>query len=103
MKIVIYGLTITSAWGNGHATTYRSLVAALAARGHSVRFVEYDAPWYRSNRDMPQPEFCSVRLFQDWEKEEKSPRATAKKAAKKSAKKVTRKALKKSALSLSRR
>jgi spore maturation protein CgeB len=72
MKIVIYGLTITSAWGNGHATTFRSLVKALAARGHRVRFVEYDAPWYRANRDMPRPKFCSVRLYQNWRREEKS-------------------------------
>lgn len=72
MKIVIYGLTITSAWGNGHATTFRSLVKALSARGHRVRFVEYDAPWYRENRDMPRPKFCSVRLYQDWQREEKS-------------------------------
>lgn len=38
MKIVIYGLTITSSWGNGHATTYRSLAKALARKGHSMFF-----------------------------------------------------------------
>ena len=69
MKIVIYGLTITSSWGNGHATTYRSLCRALAVRGHRISFVEKDVEWYRSNRDMPQPEFCSVRLYSDWEGE----------------------------------
>ena len=55
MKIVIYGLTITSAWGNGHATTYRSLTKALRKLGHRVLFVEKDVEWYRGNRDMPKP------------------------------------------------
>lgn len=66
MKIVIYGLTITSSWGNGHATTYRSLVRALARKGHSIHFVEKDAEWYRSNRDLPHPDFCAVHIYSDW-------------------------------------
>jgi len=66
MKIVIYGLTITSSWGNGHATTYRSLAKALARRGHSIYFVEKDVEWYRSNRDLPEPDFCTVYLYDDW-------------------------------------
>ena len=67
MRIAIYGLTITSSWGNGHATTYRSLAKALKRRGHSVQFIEKDVEWYRSNRDMPQPEFCTVQLYSDWD------------------------------------
>lgn len=66
MKIVIYGLTITSSWGNGHATTYRALAKALAERGHTVHFVEKDVEWYRSNRDMPDPGFCTVQLYDQW-------------------------------------
>jgi spore maturation protein CgeB len=66
MKIVFYGLTITSSWGNGHATTYRSLIKALAKRGHTVHFVERDVEWYRDNRDLPNPEFCTVQLYQQW-------------------------------------
>jgi spore maturation protein CgeB len=66
MKIVIFGLTITSAWGNGHATTFRSLVKALARRGHHVVFVEKDVEWYRSNRDLPKPKFCALKLYEDW-------------------------------------
>lgn len=69
MKIVIYGLTITSSWGNGHATTYRSLAKALACKGHKIWFVEKDAEWYRNNRDLPDPEFCKVRLYEDWKRE----------------------------------
>jgi spore maturation protein CgeB len=70
MKIVVYGLSITSSWGNGHATTYRSLLKALARRGHAIVFVEKDVPWYRDHRDMPQPGFCSVELYEDWAAEE---------------------------------
>ena len=66
MKIVIYGLTITSSWGNGHATTYRSLARALAHNGHSISFVEKDTEWYRHNRDLPEPEFCTVHIYDHW-------------------------------------
>ena len=69
MKIVVYGLTITSSWGNGHATTYRSLLKALHRRGHQIHFVEKDVEWYRSNRDLPNPSFCSVHLYQQWEED----------------------------------
>jgi spore maturation protein CgeB len=55
VKIVIYGLTITSSWGNGHGTTYRSLSKALASMGHRIHFIEKDVEWYRSNRDLPSP------------------------------------------------
>jgi spore maturation protein CgeB len=65
MKITIFGLSITSSWGNGHATTYRSLVRALAARGHDVLFLEREASWYADNRDMPAPPYCRTRLYQD--------------------------------------
>ena len=53
MKIVILGLSITSSWGNGHETTYRSLVRELVRLGHEVFFLERDQPWYAANRDMP--------------------------------------------------
>jgi spore maturation protein CgeB len=66
VKIVIYGLTITSSWGNGHGTTYRSLSKALASMGHRIHFIEKDVEWYRSNRDLPRPAFCSVQLYNSW-------------------------------------
>lgn len=69
MKLVIYGLTVTSSWGNGHATTYRSLLKALHRRGHKIHFVEKDVEWYRSNRDLPQPTFCTVHLYDSWEEQ----------------------------------
>ena len=63
MKIVILGLSITSSWGNGHATTYRGLVRELTASGHDVLFLERDQPWYAGNRDLPHPPFCETRLY----------------------------------------
>ena len=66
MRVSILGLTITSAWGNGHATTYRSLCQALHTRGHSIRFLEKDVPWYGQHRDLPAPAFCEVTLYREW-------------------------------------
>ena len=66
MKIVICGLAITSSWGNGHATTYRALARALNERGHKIVFFERDLEWYASNRDMPEPPFCTVHLYDSW-------------------------------------
>jgi spore maturation protein CgeB len=66
LKIVVFGLSVTSSWGNGHATTYRALLAALHRRKHRIVFFEKDEEWYASNRDLPEPDFCEVRLFNDW-------------------------------------
>jgi spore maturation protein CgeB len=65
LRIVILGLSITSSWGNGHATTYRGLVRELTARGHHVLFLERDVPWYASNRDLPQPQHGRTALYLD--------------------------------------
>jgi spore maturation protein CgeB len=61
--LVFVGLSISSSWGNGHATTYRALIRALAARGHEVVFLERDVPWYASQRDAPSPEGCRLELY----------------------------------------
>src|SRR5207248_2444188 len=63
LSFVILGLSITSSWGNGHATTYRGLVRALAGRGHDVVFLERDAPWYADNRDLPRPPYGVTNLY----------------------------------------
>lgn len=63
MKIVVLGLSITSSWGNGHATTYRGLVREMSRRGHEVLFLERDARWYAQNRDLPQPPYCRTALY----------------------------------------
>jgi spore maturation protein CgeB len=65
LNIVIFGLSITSSWGNGHASTYRALIKALARRGHSVTFAERNVPWYRRHRDLHDPSYCRVELYDD--------------------------------------
>jgi len=62
-RICILGLTITSSWGNGHATTYRALVKALGRLGYRVTFLERDVPWYADNRDQRAPAGCDVKLY----------------------------------------
>jgi spore maturation protein CgeB len=64
LNIVVFGLSITSSWGNGHATTYRALIKALSRRGHKIVFLERDVPWYRDNRDLPNPRYCSTELYE---------------------------------------
>jgi spore maturation protein CgeB len=63
LKIVFIGLSITSSWGNGHATTYRGLVRELVARGHDVIFLERDMPYYANNRDLPAPPYGRTYLY----------------------------------------
>ena len=67
MKLVIFGLTISSSWGNGHATLWRGLCRALAARGHDVTFFERDVPYYASHRDTSDPPGCRLHLYPDWD------------------------------------
>src|SRR4051812_39062230 len=65
LRIVILGLSITSSWGNGHATTYRALVRELERRGHDVLFLERDQPWYAQNRDLARPPYGRTALYGD--------------------------------------
>lgn len=65
MKIVVLGLSLSSSWGNGHATTFRALLKALAGRGHDILFLERDVPWYAANRDLPAPDYCRLEFYQD--------------------------------------
>jgi spore maturation protein CgeB len=63
LRIVVIGLSVTSSWGNGHATTYRALIEALARRGHRVTFLERDVSWYRNHRDLTRPGSWNVELY----------------------------------------
>lgn len=65
LDIVILGLSLSSSWGNGHATTYRALIKGLKAEGHRVLFLERDVPWYAENRDLADPDFCELVHYQD--------------------------------------
>lgn len=65
LDLVFLGLSLSSSWGNGHATTYRALLKGLAARGHRLTFLERDVPWYAAHRDLPDPGFCTLHLYRD--------------------------------------
>ncbi len=67
MKFTIFGLTITSSWGNGHATPYRAVLRALARMGHRIVFYEQDTEYYRWRRDFERCDYCDVRLYQHWD------------------------------------
>jgi spore maturation protein CgeB len=63
VKVVFAGLSVTSSWGNGHATNYRALMRSLERRGHYVVFLERDVPWYAAERDMPEPPWGRTFLY----------------------------------------
>ncbi len=67
MKIVIFGLTISSSWGNGHATLWRALSGALVRRGHRVVFFERDVPYYAGNRDLAELPGGELVFYATWE------------------------------------
>lgn len=66
MRLVIFGLTISSSWGNGHATLWRALCRALARSGHEVVFFERDLPYYAAHRDLTQLPGGELVLYGDW-------------------------------------
>ncbi|MGY0788049.1 CgeB family protein [Azospirillum argentinense] len=65
MKLVVLGLSLSSSWGNGHATTFRALLKVFAARGHDILFLERDVPWYAQNRDVTDPGYCRLAFYED--------------------------------------
>src|SRR3954467_7491003 len=73
MKLVVFGLTVSSSWGNGHATLWRGLWHAWTAMGHDIVFFERDVPYYAANRDLTQMPSGELVLYPDWQ--EIAPRA----------------------------
>jgi spore maturation protein CgeB len=67
MRLVIFGLTISSSWGNGHATHWRGILRALAKRGHEVTFFERDVPYYAAHRDLEWLPYADLVLYRDWD------------------------------------
>lgn len=67
MKLAVFGLTVSSSWGNGHATLWRGLIRALATQGHEIVFVERDVPWYAEHRDLTDLPGGHLFLYQDWQ------------------------------------
>ena len=78
MRYLFFGLSITSSWGNGHATTYRGLLQALAARGHHCTFFEQRAEQYQSNFDLDPAgtDYVKVELYDSWDDHETQARAS---------------------------
>ena len=66
MKLVIFGLSISSSWGNGHATIWRGLCGALARQGHDVTFFERDVPYYAAHRDLQNSDDYELVLYSEW-------------------------------------
>jgi spore maturation protein CgeB len=66
MKLVIFGLTVSSSWGNGHATLWRGLIRALARRGDQVIFFERDVPYYAAHRDLTSVSHAKLVLYSQW-------------------------------------
>lgn len=66
MKIVLFGLTVSSSWGNGHATLLRGLLRSLGTMGHRCVFFEKDLPFYAAHRDLPEGDGFALRLYRDW-------------------------------------
>ena len=66
LKITIFGLTLSSSWGNGHATPYRAILRALHRRGVRVVFYEKDVSYYAQHRDFTSCAYCDLRLYSDW-------------------------------------
>lgn len=69
MNIVTFGLSISSAWGNGHATLLRGLFKALHRQGHQIHFFERDTPYYASHRDACKFDYVTLHLYSDWAQE----------------------------------
>lgn len=67
MRLVIFGLTISSSWGNGHATLWRGLCNALGRMGHHVTFFERDVPYYAAHRDLHALPRGDLRLYAGWD------------------------------------
>ncbi len=67
MKITLFGLTLSSSWGNGHATPYRAILRALHQLGHRVSFYERDVPYYAKHRDFHECSYCELKLYSSWE------------------------------------
>jgi spore maturation protein CgeB len=67
VKIVIFGLSVSSAWGNGHATLLRGLFRALNNDGHQIHFFERDTPYYAAHRDAVSLPFADLHYYSDWD------------------------------------
>jgi spore maturation protein CgeB len=66
LQILFFGLTLSSSWGNGHATPYRALLRALHQQGIRAVFYERDVPYYAKQRDFTACDYCDLVLYDEW-------------------------------------
>ncbi|WP_276496805.1 CgeB family protein [Pontibacter litorisediminis] len=64
LNIAFFGSSLVSAYWNGAATYYRGIVRALSERGHHVTFYEPDAYDRQQNRDMEDPDWAKVVVYE---------------------------------------
>src|SRR3954471_21868359 len=66
LKVTFFGLTLSSSWGNGHATPYRAILRALHRQGLRLTFYEKDVPYYARHRNFQSCDYCDVVFYADW-------------------------------------
>lgn len=64
MRIAFFGSSIVSAYWNGAATYYRGISRALAGRGHKITFLEPDAYDRQAHRDIADPTWARVVVYE---------------------------------------
>jgi spore maturation protein CgeB len=64
MKISFFGSSLVSAYWNGAATYYRGIIRAMYDRGHQITFYEPDAYSRQQHRDIPDPEWADVVVYE---------------------------------------
>jgi spore maturation protein CgeB len=67
LRIAFFGSSLVSAYWNGAATYYRGIIRALAARGHRVTFYEPDAFERQKHRDLADPSWARVVVYEPTE------------------------------------
>lgn len=80
LRFAIFGLTLSSAWANGHATPLRGLLKGLGRLGHTTTFFERDVEYYARHRDLATPAFCDLVLYPDWDSIREHARETLRRA-----------------------
>jgi len=77
LRIAFFGSSLVSARWNGAATYYRGILRALHERGHRCTFYEPDAYERQQHRDIEDPPWCKVVVFQGEVGAERSLRSAA--------------------------
>jgi len=64
MKFAFFGSSLVSAYWNGAATYYRGIIRAMHERGHEITFYEPDAYDRQKNRDIEDPSWARIKVYQ---------------------------------------